>query len=89
MTDLDLGSLQWALSQSDLELRCEFGQSATGNERLDTAPKEANFYWKRGNELIYSIEVSRAELADLIQTLESNGVNVPDEFHEALEEFPI
>jgi hypothetical protein len=88
MTDLDIGSLELILSQSDLDFRWGFSQPASGNEPLKTAPKKANFYWKRGDQMVHSIEVSPKELNDLIQTLEAKGAVVPEEFHDALRTFP-
>ncbi|HEA68251.1 hypothetical protein LCGC14_2853140 [marine sediment metagenome] len=88
MKNLDLGSLEWALSQSDLKLDLGFARTATGNERLDNAPIKAGFFWSRGTEQVYSIEVTKDELIALIQSLDSKGVKVPEEFNEALQEFP-
>ena len=48
MKDIALGSLEWALSQSDLKLNCGFASTAIGNEYLDKAPIKAGFFWNRG-----------------------------------------
>ena len=88
MKDIDLESLEWVLSQGDLELNWSFARSATGNERLDNAPNKVGFFWKRDTHLEYSIELQRDQLRALIETLESKDTNVPDEFHKALRKFP-
>lgn len=88
MNDLDLGSLEAVLSQNDLKLRWHIGYSASGNERLDKAPKKAHFYWRHGDQQVYGIEVARDELENLIQTLEAKNLKVPEAFHEALQKFP-
>jgi hypothetical protein len=87
-TKVDLGSLEWALSQRDLDLTCGFARGAVGNERLDRAPMKAGFFWKRGERLEYSIDLEKNELSTLIKTLESKGIKVPGEFHKALSDFP-
>jgi len=88
MKDIDLETLEWILSQSELNLDWHFGHSATGNERLDNAPFKVGFYWKRETQLEHSIEVAQDELSAVIKTLESKGARVPDEFYEALRDFP-
>ncbi|MDY6989238.1 MAG: hypothetical protein SWQ30_14405 [Thermodesulfobacteriota bacterium] len=89
MIDADLGSLEWVLSQNDLKLTWSFAFSAAGNDRLDKAPTKAGFFWKRGAQQVHSIIVARDELADVIPALESKGLKVPDEFHEAFQNFQI
>ena len=90
MKSIDLESLEWTLSQNDLKLTWHRGQSASGNERLDIAPIKANFFWKKETQthIEYSIEATRDELSDVIKALESKDVKVPDEFYEALRNFP-
>jgi len=88
MKDIDLESLEWALSQSDLKLNWSFARTATGDERLDDAPTKVGFFWKRKTQLEYSIELARNELSAVIKDLESKGAKVPDEFHKALRDFP-
>jgi len=86
--EIDWGTLYWALSQSDLTITAyEDGQSADGQQSLDSAPNEALFVWKRGDENVWSIEVDRRELEECISRLERERVPVPSDFRAVARHF--
>jgi len=89
MKKIDWGSLEWALSQRDLKLSYSFARTSTGDERLDTAPVEVGFFWKRGAQIEWSLVLMRYELITAIKELQSKDLEVPKEFHEALQEWGI
>jgi hypothetical protein len=77
--------LVWILSQNDLELEWSAPhQAASDNERLSTAPEKIFFRWKREGRIIWSIELSREDLNDVINKLQDAGLIVPDAFREAV-----
>lgn len=88
MQEIDWGTLEWALSQADLRLIYSFAQSTHGEESLQDSPIEVGFFWKRGNQNVWSLAVTRETLSELVARLESKKLFIPKEFREALEKFP-
>jgi len=58
-------------------------QSAVGQQNLKSAPTEAIFLWRRGDEGIWSLDVTSKELNECISCLEREGVSAPSEFRTA------
>ncbi len=89
MKKIDWGTFEWVLSQPNLKLTWHLGCSASGDERLDTAPIEAYFFWERGSEIVWDLELTRDKLVTVIQELESKDLEAPKEFHDAFQEWKI
>ncbi len=89
MKEIDWENLEWALSQSDLKLNYCFLPTANSNERLDTALVKVGFFWKREAQIEWSFDLMRSDLITVIRELESKDLEVPKEFHEALQEWGI
>ena len=89
MKAIDWENLEWALSQRDLKLNYIFLPTATGNEHFDKALVKVSFFWKRGDQIEWSFDLMRYDLIVVIRKLESKDLEVPKEFHEALQEWGI
>jgi hypothetical protein len=89
MKEIDWENLEWALSQRDLKLNYIFLPTVTGNEHLDKALVKVSFFWKRGDQTEWSLALMRYELMAVILELQSKDLEVPKEFHEALQEWEI
>ncbi len=89
MKEIDWENLEWALSQSDLKLNYIFLSTATGNEHFDKALGKVSFFWKREAQIEWSFDLMRYDLIAVIRKLESKDLEVPKEFHEALQEWGI